>query len=275
MKNYKRGIAALFSMLILAVNASDALAQEKPALLVLGSAHFNASGQDNINFDIENVLSPQRQIEMAALVEQLAEFKPTHIAIEIPSKYQSGLDKRYLDYREGRYELSRNEADQIGLRLAAKLGLDAIYAVDWNDNPPGDIEKDYDWPSFANTHGLEDKLAAITDPVRASEFYIPLKDQSIITWMKQLNHPDQLAASHKLYFDIAMIGTGEEMPGANWVGTWYARNLKIFSRLVNLAKNPEDRVLIIYGQGHAYLLQQFAREAGAFRVIDVDSVLSD
>lgn len=72
-----------------------------------------------------------------------------------------------------------------------------------------------------------------------------------------------------------MIGKGEELPGASWVGTWYARNLKIFSRLVQLAIQPDDRVLVIYGQGHAYLLQQFARESGAFQLVSVADVLKE
>src|SRR5690606_40077211 len=57
-----------------------------------------------------------------AVVQQLAEFRPTRIAIEVAARRQDGLDKRYNDYRNGQYELARDEAEQIGLRLAAMLG---------------------------------------------------------------------------------------------------------------------------------------------------------
>lgn len=273
MTNAKSHLRSIFCALLLAVAPSLATSQEKPTLLVLGSAHFNNPGRDTVNFDVDDVLTESRQAEIERVIEQLAEFKPTHIAIEASSTRQAALDERYRDYREGNYQLSREEGDQLGLRLAAKLGHDRVYAVDWNGNPPGDQEADYDWVSYAQANGQEALLAAISDPERASSYYFQLNDQSVGVWLQQLNRPEALQASHQVYFDIAMIGEGEQLLGANWVGTWYARNLKIFSRLVNIAKKPEDRVLVIYGQGHAYLLQQFARESGAFELESVGNFL--
>lgn len=274
MKNNSYRTTAYIFTFVLGVFSNGVFAEDQAKLLVLGSAHFSATNLDSINVEVADILSEQRQTEIEALVDQLVKFNPTHIAVEFPSKYQTVLDDRYLNYQNGRYELDRRESDQIGLRLAAKLGHERIYAVDWNDSPPGDIEADYNWNSYGLANGHEATIAKVTDPQRAKEFYVELKEQSIITWMKQLNQPKALAASHRMYFDIATIGDGENLIGANWVGTWYARNLKIFTRLINLAENSDDRILIIYGQGHAYLLQQFARESGAFELISVDSVLT-
>lgn len=242
---------------------------------MLGSAHFYNPGRDNIKLaDVEDMLGERRQKELEAVVVQLARYRPTHIAIEIASDKQSALDERYQAYRAGKYELGRTEADQLGLRLAAKLGHERIYAVDWNGIPPGD-EASYDWYSYGQVNGFKDAVAAITDPANAKKYYVELKEQSVGLWLRQLNTPEALQASHKSYFDIAMIGKGKELPGANWVGTWYARNLKIFSQLVKLAAKPDDRVLVIYGQGHAYLLQQFARESEAFQLARVEDVLKE
>lgn len=249
--------------------------QDRPDLLVLGAVHFNNPGRDSINFEIDDILSARRQAEIAALVDELAEFKPTHIAVEVPGRNQDDLNERYARYRDGEYELTRNESDQIGLRLAAKLGHDQIYAVDWNGNPPGDIATDYDWHSYGLANGFEATIDRITDPESAKEYYVELGAQTVSAWLKELNSPEALAASHRVYFDIAMIGRGEELLGANWVGTWYARNLKIFSRLVMMSESPTDRILVIYGQGHAYLLRQFAQEYEAFDLVNVDSVLKD
>ena len=71
---------------------------------------------------------------------------------------------------------------------------------------------------------------------------------------------------HRIYYDIARIGNNTANPGANWIGTWYARNLCIINNLTALAKEPKDRVLAIYGAGHGYLLDQQAREANVFEV---------
>jgi hypothetical protein len=245
----------------------------RPTLLVLGTGHLNNPGRDLFNTKVDDVLAERRQKEIAAVVEQLASFKPTHIAVEWASKSQSRLDARYLDYREGRYQLGRAEQDQLGLRLAAKLGLERVYAVDWNEEPPG-TDQDYDWLSYGESHGQKALLAAIQDPKRAQGI-VPLGSQSIGAWLLQLNGPETLRASHRGYFDWARIGDHERQPGANWVGAWYARNLRIFNNLIVLTDRPQDRILVIYGQGHAYLLRQFATESGAFRLVDVDAVLKN
>lgn len=262
--------AAAFALVTVSSSSQE---QGKPALMVLGSAHFANPGRDNVNPEVADVLTERRQQEMEAVVRRLAEFRPTRIAVEIGEKNQAALDKRYQDYREGRYELGRGEDDQLGLRLAALLGHERVYAVDWNGIPPGGA--DLDWFAYGQTHGHQAELDAITDPENARRFYVELKDQTISQWLKQLNAPDALLASHNMYFDISRVGDGEDLIGADWVGTWYARNLKIYSRLVNLATEPDDRVLVIYGQGHAYLLQQFAREDGIFNVVGVDEILKE
>ncbi len=275
MEKESRLLLLVFWILATAFSSSAVYGQDRAELLVLGVVHFSNPGRDSINFEIDDILSAKRQAEISALVDELAEFKPTHIAVEVLSRQQDDLDERYARYRAGEYELTRDESDQIGLRLAAKLGHDQVYAVDWNDNPPGDIEADYDWHSYGLANGFEATIDQITDPEAAKKFYFELGSQTVSAWLKQLNNPDALEASHRVYFDIAMIGQGEELLGANWVGTWYARNLKIFSRLVKMTESPKDRVLVIYGQGHAYLLRQFAREYEAFSLVDVDSVLKD
>ncbi|WP_339857247.1 DUF5694 domain-containing protein [Pseudohongiella acticola] len=275
MKKESRLTLLIFWALATTFSPFTAYGQDRPDLLVLGAVHFNNPGRDSINIEVDDMLSAQRQAEIEALVDELAEFEPTHIAVEVLSRNQDDLNERYARYREGDYELGRDESEQVGLRLAAKLGHDQVYAVDWNDNPPGDIETDYDWHSYGLANGFEADIGRITDPEAAKEYYIELGSQTVSTWIRQLNDPDALAASHRVYFDIAAIGRGEELLGANWVGTWYARNLKIFSRLVKLTESSTDRVLVIYGQGHAYLLRQFAQESGAFDLVDVDSVISD
>jgi hypothetical protein len=262
-------------VLALAIVSLSATAQDRPTLLVMGFAHFGNPGRDAINLTVEDVLSDTRQKEIEELVDQLAKFQPTHIAIEISSENQSVVDTRYADYRSGRYELSRNESDQIGLRLAARLGHDRVYAVDWNGNPPGYTEAEFDWYNYGQKNGHEAAIARITDPENAKDYMVGLNEQNISEWITQLNDPAALLASHKAYMDIAMIGDGEALVGANWVGTWYARNLKIFSRLVNMATQPDARVLVIYGQAHAYLLQQFARESGVFELTSVETVLDN
>jgi uncharacterized protein DUF5694 len=251
----------------------DRAPDARPTLLVLGTGHLDNPGRDVVNIKVDDVLAPARQAEINEVVEQLASWRPTHIAVEWPSKEQAALDVRYRDYRAGKYQLARGEVEQIGMRLAAKVSLARVYAVDWNEDSPGKDE-DYDWVAYGQAHGQKAQVTALLDPKGALGI-APLGTQTIGKWFLQLNRSEMLAASHRNYFDWAAIGDAEHQPGANWVGQWYARNLRIFTNLVRAADQPHDRLLVIYGQGHAYLLRQFAAESGAFRVVDVSSVLKE
>jgi hypothetical protein len=245
--------------------------KHRPALLVLGTAHFSNPGRDVVNLTVEDVLSVRRQAEIETVVSELVTFHPTHIAVEWPRKKQEALNTRYDDYRQHRYQLSNSEEDQLGLRLAARLSLARVYAVDWNEDAPGE-ESQYDWDAYAKSHGEQALLAALFDPSRTLGI-VPLGTQSIASWLLAMNRPDVITASHRNYFDIALIGDEAQQPGAAWVGAWYARNLRIFNNILQLTDRPQDRILVIYGQGHAYLLRRFAIESGAFRLMEVDAVL--
>lgn len=101
------------------------------------------SSQDQVNVDIEDVMSPSRQDEIESFVELLARYNPTHIAVEFPTSAQAQVDAAYSSYAAGDIELRPIEAHQIGYRLGKLSGHTRVYAVDWNGNPPGDLE-DYE-----------------------------------------------------------------------------------------------------------------------------------
>lgn len=253
----------------LALLAAPVAAQEAPALLILGAPHFGNPGRDMANTRVADVTTPERQREIEAVVEALAAFRPTRVAVEWPRARQAQLDERYAAYRAGTYTLSADERDQIGLRLAARLGLERVDAVDWNDNPPG-ADADYDFVAYANAHGRgadwQADLARIQADVAAKGQLMTCTPVS--TWLRLHNSPAYRRESQRFYYDIVALGDAEANPGAAWVGSWYARNLRILQNLRDLASGPRERVLAIYGAGHGYLLEQQARESGAFEVAD-------
>jgi Family of unknown function (DUF5694) len=69
------------------------------------------------------------------------------------------------------------------------------------------------------------------------------------------------------------LGSGDEQPGVKLVSAWYARNLAICARLLQEIK-PGDRVVVFYGQGHIYLLQQCLREQAGVQLVDPLSYLA-
>jgi hypothetical protein len=244
----------------------DRAPEARPEILILGSAHLHNPGRDAVNVTVDDVLAPARQAQLIALVDQLALYKPTHVAVEHVAVEQDKLDIMYQGYLDGTRALDRPEDEQIGMRLAAKLGLKRVYAVDWNGMPPGDFAN-YRYAEFAKANGMEDRLKALLNPKRIP--FPPIASTDLVTWYLAANRPEAIAASHRIYFDIAMFGDRDRQPGADWVGGWYARNLKIFANLVNITDNPSDRIFVVYGAAHAHYLRQFAQESGAFRLRDV------
>lgn len=244
----------------------------RPTIMIVGSAHFANPGRDNINVDVEDVLSPEQQRGIRELVEVLEQFQPTHVAVEALKERQESLDERYTAYLDGTAELGRSELDQLGMRVAKAMGHDSLYAVDWQGSPPGGFTESYNWYEYAREAGLENRLAAVTDP-GILEKYTVQGDRTITEWIAAMNSPAGRLAFHRVYFDVALVGDDENHPGANWVGHWYTRNLMIFNNIVRLAGSATDRILVIYGAGHAHLLRQFATESQAFDVVDLSDYL--
>lgn len=248
-------------------------AQQLPQLLVVGSPHLGNPGRDTFNMHVDDVLTPQRQREVQALVDHLARFKPTRVAVEAPPSRQAAFDERYKAYRAGTYKLTADERDQVGLRLAAQLNLPRVECVDYTGGAPGPATA-YDFTSFAAAHdqtGTMEELSAMGKQLVADETTY-LATHSLLEWYRHLNQPAVLQANDHAYYVIDRIGAGDTFPGAQWVGTWHARNL-IIDEQVRRISSPQDRVLLLFGYGHAFLLKQYAASSGAFQLQDTEQAL--
>jgi Family of unknown function (DUF5694) len=56
------------------------------------------------------------------------------------------------------------------------------------------------------------------------------------------------------------------------VSSWYHRNLLICANLLQVAK-PDDRILIFFGSGHAFLLRRCVTETPGFRLVEPNDYL--
>ncbi len=265
--DYSRAIAA--AVLFVVAGAPD-MASSKPQILIVGAPHFGSSGSHVLKVDVPDVLSPERQREIETIIDSLAAFRPTRVAVEWPADEQDRLDRRYAQYRAGQYRLSANETDQLGLRLAARLKLKRVDAVDWSGDPPGGSSQ-YNYPAWAEKNGRGDEWQAWVDRAQTEA---DARTQSmhctpVAEWLRSFNTPAFRVSDHRGYYDVAQVGEliGPN-PGAAWVGQWYTRNLRILNNLRAVASNTNDRVVVIYGAGHGYLLDQQARESDAFDVVD-------
>lgn len=244
----------------------DKDARIKPALVILGTYHMGTAGNNVVNGKVDDVTSPERQKQIVKLVAKLENFKPTKIVVECDLEDDAKTQEIYNRYLSGSYQLSKNETNQIGFRLAKAAGLKKVYCVDWSDfwdDPTINYEKyaakDAELNSFLKEVYRE--LKKRVDEEHEKLFTLPVTDQLIL-----LNQPARMDEDHRGYFDLMRIGRGKEYIGANYVAWWYRRNLTIFDNIIRLTDSPNDRVLVVYGAGHAKLLTQFAKESDFYNV---------
>jgi hypothetical protein len=219
-------------------------------VLVLGSYHMGNPGRDIFNLKADDVLAPQRQSEIRELLDALALFRPTKIAIEADS--DGPKIKLYQDYLAGKYELGRDEREQIGFRLGKELKLPKIYGIDIEGEFPFSAVQDY-----AKARGREKELDSLMakvgkDVQDENEF---LKSHSVLQMLLRMNSGGSAGRGLAGYAMFAHFGEEYDYAGAGLLTMWYQRNMRIHTHLLNVIE-PGDRVLVIYGAGHLGLLRQ-------------------
>jgi hypothetical protein len=70
------------------------------------------------------------------------------------------------------------------------------------------------------------------------------------------------------------IADGANQPAAKLNTAWYERNLHIWSNVLEIAK-PGDRILIIFGQGHAFWLRSMVEQTPGFKPVDAELYLEE
>lgn len=247
----------------LAAPIAPALAQAPPAaagsaaaaraeVLVLGVYHMANPGRDIFNMKADDVLAPKRQEEIAELVAVLKRFAPTKVAVEADF-WNEDVAKRYAAYVAGKHELSRNETEQVGFRLAKDLGHAAVYPVDVDGEFPYLRLLNYA-KGAGRTKEIEAMQAEVGAMVKAQDEH--LASHTILQTLLYMNADEKVASDVGFYYRQAHVGEPGDWAGADLVADWFRRNVRIYSNLAGLAGTPGERVLAIFGAGHLGWLRQ-------------------
>lgn len=244
-----------------------------PTVMILGTYHMANPGADAVNFEADDVLTAKRQRELQQLIEQLALFNPTKIAVEADTSLDAEVNAEYQDYLNGVYQQGRSEGDQVSFPLAKKMQHPKIYCVDWFQR--ADEEETVDIEVFAKAHN-QSELLEKADAMIQAMVQEPLttlaeiqKTGSVIDMLCFLNKAETIHVLHEIntlpQFTIAQIGTTDQYIGLDWLLGWYERNLKIFVNLTRITESG-DRILLVIGAGHVFLVQQFLEDSGNYIV---------
>ena len=244
----------------------DSDAKIKPTLMLLGTYHMGAQGNNTVKLTPDDVTSPERQKQIVELVSQLKRFKPTKIALECDVADEAKVAEKYDQYLAGTYHLSKNETNQIGFRLAKELGHKKVYCVDWGIFPK---DPDYYYEKYSEQDPEFDsflKKLYANLRLRVDAGYKQVSKLSIARQLSYYNQPAQIERDNQLYFEFMRIGRADKYVGANYVSWWYGRNMKIFDNIIRITDSAQDRILVVYGSGHLKLLTEFAQQSGFYKL---------
>ncbi len=232
-------------------------------VLILGVFHFANPNADYAKFQGTDVLTPDRQKEIQAVVAQLAKFRPTKIALEREPSESDSINSDYRRYLAGSFALTRNEIHQLGFRLAAQLHLAALYPVDFQLGMRIDSVMAYAQAHDTGFAGrFQRTVAGVVQLLDRKQ-----REESIGANLRFLNDSATLQLAREPYADMATVGAGDTYVGARVVAQWYERNLRIFANVARIAE-PGDRVLVIIGQGHAPILRELVRSHASMQLVE-------
>ncbi|MBK8498850.1 MAG: hypothetical protein IPL52_08535 [Flavobacteriales bacterium] len=246
-----------------------------PKVLLVGTFHFEYYDLDAHVTDKDkrvNVKDPRRQREMEELVDHIARFKPTAIAVEAGAN-TGWLIRRYRDYQRSDSLPRADEREQIGFRLMKRFGIDTLYGVD----APTLLSDLWDHPDSTVLHPILDSIYADWDftnddaiSQRYKEYYRSSDafhvNHTLLESFMYHNADKTLDRDYGAYLN-GDFKLGKYRGADGLAMHWYARNLRILRNIQELHLKPEDRLVVIYGAGHMGILKHLFECTPEFELV--------
>jgi hypothetical protein len=129
--------------------------------------------------------------------------------------------------------------------------------------------------AFANANAQTNRLSELHDKVdkKTKAMAAAQRTTPVRLMLADLNEPAAIQADHNdFYYPLLPFGNQKEQPGAELNAAWYQRNAKIFAKLTQIAQ-PADRVLVLFGSGHAFWLRHFVQNTPDFELVEPNNYL--
>lgn len=164
-----------------------------------------------------------------------------------------------------------NESYQIGAQLAARLGLQRVYAV---DNHTGDNIQVTDEAAFGKTlQAAWDSGKAELSAMKEQEDALT-KAGDMLGLYRYINRPANLEMLADLNAGTAMRSTSPERYPQMWVAGWEIRNLRMIANIrETFRERPSARVLSIVGVSHKPWFDSWLGQMQGVEIIDAEQVL--
>jgi hypothetical protein len=244
--------------------------EARAQVMFVGTFHFANPGRDVIKTKhVPDMLAPDRQREIAEVVQRLAAFRPTRVAVEFDRTRQGRLDSLYREYRAGRFVLPVNEVFQLGFRVAAASDLGRVDAVDTERSAARIEDAQRSEGALVAARAADPWSIRLQQASALQDVPItPANYRTLREMLLDINASDAIARSHAAYFVGYFKGGGDSTyAGPDFIAGWYERNLRIFRNLQRITRGPDERILVIYGSGHLATMQQFVQGSPEYELV--------
>ncbi len=237
----------------LSAQAADApgwpiCAEGEIEVVLFGTFHM-AGSRDDIERDVDNMLSERRQAEMPAVVAWLTAIGPDRVAVEVPWSDREKLTESYASYLRGERELGASEVHQLGFRTAAALGHAQIHAIDYglgigNDSIAAFYERRPEARERNRTIWEDVERSSEADDRRLAE-------STLLEYLRRENREEALRSEgNRAMYAHLIAGEDGNYGGAELFARWFERNTKMAHHIARVTEPSDRRVLVIVGSGH-------------------------
>ncbi|MEC3883303.1 DUF5694 domain-containing protein [Halobacillus sp. HZG1] len=216
----------------------------KNEIILVGSYHFEQ----------EEELVDKKEKEVIELVDHLAQYKPTKVAVEWEMSKDNELN---IEYKKSKGDYSIDEIQQIGFRLAKKLNHEKVYAVNWS----GRISQEDMTELNATIQGSYPELLNTMKGISKNAPDISL-NTPLVDSFRKLNDNKATKELERMYLSfVTVTDNKEKMIGFDFLNKWSERELMVFKNIVETS-NSNDSILLIIGSDHLWMLRKLFEGKG-------------
>lgn len=235
---------------------------KKLEVLLLGTFHFANYNADR-NLDVTqtgqvDVLTPQNQLELERIADNIVKFRPDKIFVEYPLSRQHKLDSLFTSFNNEDFTgQKRNEIVQLAFRIGKKLSASRLNAFDYNNAafPYDSMIKSME---DAGQQALIEKNNIELETYEHRYNALVDSTKSVIEVLRFLNSEDNLNEDLGWYLNYAnRAGTLNDTVGTFLASEWYRRNLMMYSIIQKTIEPQDQRIMVLAGASHIGILKQF------------------
>ena len=239
---------------------------EKAKVMVLGTYHF----RQEQNYD---ELSPENQTQIQRILTALAAFQPTKVVVEWEPSRSEKVNQTYRSFLQGEFKIDTlsNEVFQLGFRMAQKMGHDSIYLFDDKTPYIGSLEG-FSFEGLGeyanqNDKGFFDRYESlIGDRYMYNKKLIESQNLYDNLLLRNSLEAGQVNAERMHMYELR-VGIQKNWMGPDWLGRFYRRNIRMMANVLQFADTGKDRILIIVGENHKWVLDDLFEYTPDFQVV--------